>query len=101
VDKVNLYFVVPSDIFESFPPQKYKTAKGEDYQKIPEWINKITQYALEVNFDSGQWRSSDMMLEDKEGEETSKINVGSRQCNLKRSHDIMLVDNENDGGRNG
>ncbi|CAG8597147.1 1130_t:CDS:2, partial [Diversispora eburnea] len=97
VNKINLYFVVPSDIFESFSPQKYKTAKGEDYQRIPEWIDKIPQYALELNFDSGQKRSRDMILEDKECGEASEINVGSEQYNLKRSSNMMLVDNESDG----
>ncbi|CAJ0644343.1 4612_t:CDS:2 [Entrophospora sp. SA101] len=48
VDNINLYFVVPSDIFEEFSFQKYKTVKDQGYQKIPKWINNINQYALEV-----------------------------------------------------
>ncbi|CAG8532928.1 10980_t:CDS:2 [Cetraspora pellucida] len=35
VNYFNLYFVVPQDIFETFPLQKYKTTKYEDCQRIP------------------------------------------------------------------
>ncbi|CAJ0763256.1 15027_t:CDS:2 [Entrophospora sp. SA101] len=69
MNEINLYFVMPSDIFEKFLPQKYKTAKDQNCQKIPKWINNITQYALEINVGSGQYdlkRSSDTMLGDNE-----------------------------------
>ncbi|CAG8572241.1 8331_t:CDS:2, partial [Racocetra persica] len=47
---ISMYFVVPPDIFETFPRQKYKIIKDEDYQGgIPEWVSGITQYALEIN----------------------------------------------------
>ncbi|CAI2180450.1 6917_t:CDS:2 [Funneliformis geosporum] len=45
---IYLYFVVPPEIFYRFPPQKYKNSKNDDHQKFPTWINKLSQYALEV-----------------------------------------------------
>ncbi|CAG8848706.1 6118_t:CDS:2, partial [Racocetra persica] len=70
-DNTNLYFVVPSNIFKTFPLQKYKTIKDEDSKTIPTWINKkITQYALEINLDisnkSAKKRSSDAISGDEE-----------------------------------
>jgi len=116
---INLYFVVPPDIFEKFPLQKYKTTKDEECQRIPGWINKITQYALEINLiknkgakerddknedTSGEGmnkdvkkrktKKNDVMLGDDGSEEASGSNMGSEQCNLKRSSDAMLVENE-------
>ncbi|CAG8733459.1 7978_t:CDS:2, partial [Funneliformis caledonium] len=54
MNNIHLYFVVPANIFEEFPFQSYKTVKGQDSQKIPRWINNISQYALEINIDSEQ-----------------------------------------------
>ncbi|CAG8838073.1 35029_t:CDS:2, partial [Racocetra persica] len=76
VDNINLYFVVPPDIFKTFPLQKYKSAKGEDSKKIPKWISeKLTQYALEIVLDisnkSAKKRSSDAISGDDENEETT------------------------------
>ncbi|CAG8602124.1 11129_t:CDS:2, partial [Cetraspora pellucida] len=122
-DNTNLYFVVPSNIFETFPLQKYKTIKDKDSKTIPTWINKkITQYALEINLDisnksakkrssdamSGDYKNeetnedvkkrklekSDAMLRDDEIGETSGSNVISGQRNLKRSSNV--IDNESE-----
>ncbi|CAG8520915.1 6823_t:CDS:10, partial [Cetraspora pellucida] len=113
----NLYFVVPLNIFETFLLQKYKTTKDEDCKKIPGWINKITQYALEIDFginkkgddkneDSSKkemdnkvvkkrkMKKSDAMLGDDKIGEASGSNMGSAQHNLKCSRDAVLVENE-------
>ncbi|CAG8704734.1 2867_t:CDS:2, partial [Cetraspora pellucida] len=96
VNNFNLYFVVPWDIFETFPLQKYKTTKYEDCKRIPKWINeKITQYALEINLEIGdkdtKKRSSDS--EDDKIGEMSGSNVTSRKRNLRSS---KVTDNERD-----
>ncbi|CAG8841650.1 34019_t:CDS:2, partial [Gigaspora margarita] len=50
IKNIDMFFVVPPEIFETFPQQKFKTAKDENYRGgIPEWANGITQYALEIN----------------------------------------------------
>ncbi|CAI2193055.1 6954_t:CDS:2, partial [Funneliformis geosporum] len=49
INNIHLYFVVPPNIFEEFPLQRYKTVKDQDSQKIPIWIKNIPQYALEIN----------------------------------------------------
>ncbi|CAG8443324.1 14649_t:CDS:2 [Cetraspora pellucida] len=109
VDNINLYFVVPPNIFETFPLQKYKSAKGEDSKKIPKWISeKLTQYALEIDLDisnkSAKKRSSDAISGDNENEETTEkrtnkdeasgSKVISGQRNLKRSSNV--IDNESE-----
>ncbi|CAG8776566.1 6163_t:CDS:1, partial [Cetraspora pellucida] len=76
VDKINLYFVVLLNIFETFPLQKYKSAKGEDSKKILKWISeKLTQYVLEIDLDisnkSAKKRSNDAISGDNENEETT------------------------------
>ncbi|CAG8669724.1 4007_t:CDS:2, partial [Ambispora leptoticha] len=119
VNDFNLYFVVPSNIFETFPLQKYKTTKNENCQKIPSWIDNITQYALEINLGisnkSAKKRSSVAISGDYENEETtgkgtnkdakkrktksdtddetSESNVISGRRNLKRSN---VIDNEDE-----
>ncbi|CAG8778225.1 31077_t:CDS:2, partial [Racocetra persica] len=98
VNDFNLYFVVPPDIFKTFPTQKYKTAKDEDYQKIPRWINNITQYALEINLGisnkSAKKRSSDSMSGDYENEETTGgTNKDVKKRKMEES-DAMLGDDE-------
>ncbi|CAG8799827.1 32188_t:CDS:2, partial [Racocetra persica] len=119
VNNFNLYFVVPSDIFKTSPQQKYKTTKDEDCKKIPGWINKITQYALEIDLEinnkGAKKRSSDAISGDEETtekgtnkdvkkrkteksegydetDEASGSKVISGQRNLKRSS--YVIDNE-------
>ncbi|CAG8482888.1 113_t:CDS:2, partial [Paraglomus occultum] len=72
---VNIYFVVPPDIFEKFTLQKYKTVKDEDYQREnPEWINEITQYVMEIN-----------------------LGVNNKSAKYKRrSNDVISGDENND-----
>ncbi|CAG8635136.1 28065_t:CDS:2, partial [Racocetra persica] len=75
MNNFNLYFVVPPDIFGTFPLQRYKTTKDKDCQKILGWINNITQYALEINLGISnkgvKKQSSDAMSGDDENEETT------------------------------
>ncbi|KAF0480809.1 crinkler CRN family protein [Gigaspora margarita] len=74
-NNINIYFVVPSDIFETFPLQKFKTAKDEDSQKIQGWSNRITQYALEIDLGitnkGSKKRSNDKLSGDDENDNTS------------------------------
>ena len=53
-ENFNLYFVVPSDIFNTFPWQTYRTSKSDISNKYPQWIDKITQFALEIKLDRKQ-----------------------------------------------
>ncbi|CAG8462536.1 5574_t:CDS:2 [Funneliformis caledonium] len=46
---INVYFVVPSMIFENYPFQDYQTVRGKKMKKLPKWIDNITQYALEID----------------------------------------------------
>ena len=112
---------MPPDIFETFPLQKYKTTKDEDCKKIPGWINKITQYALEIDLEinnkGAKKRSSDAISGDEETtekgtnkdvkkrkteksegydetDEASGSKVISGQRNLKRSSNV--IDNESE-----
>ncbi|CAJ0887474.1 12735_t:CDS:2 [Entrophospora sp. SA101] len=88
MNEINLYFVMPSDIFEKFLPQKYKTAKDQNCQKIPKWINNITQYALEINVGSGQYdlkRSSDTMLGDNESGESSEKRMNKKDMKKQKT----------------
>ncbi|CAG8580043.1 2290_t:CDS:2, partial [Ambispora leptoticha] len=93
VNDFNLYFVVPSNIFETFPLQKYKTTKNEDCQKIPSWIDNITQYALEINLGisnkSAKKRSSVAISGNYENEEmTGKgTNKDAKKRNTKSDTD--------------
>ncbi|CAG8596002.1 6195_t:CDS:2 [Funneliformis mosseae] len=92
---IHLYFVLPPNIFEEFPFQSYKTVKGQDSQKIPRWINNISQYALEINIDSEQRNlkrhytdsDNDAMLRD----------GGSRECFTMAyfNESFMLAKNKN------
>jgi len=95
---INLYFVVPPDIFKKFPLQKYKTAKDEECQRIPGWINKITQYALEINLGinnkGAKKRSSDAISEDDKNEEASEKRMDNKDVEKRKTKmgDVMLGD---------
>ena len=90
---INLYFVVPPDIFEKFPLQKYKTAKDEECQRIPGWINKITQYALEINLGinnkGAKKRSSDAISEDDKNEEASEKRMVNKDVEKRKTKRVM------------
>ncbi|KAF0332866.1 DUF185-domain-containing protein [Gigaspora margarita] len=90
-NSINIYFVVPPDIFGSFPLQRYLTTKDEDSQKAQGWSNKITQYALELDMRMTKKRSIDEMLEDNETVEASRRKVSTKQYN---SSDVTLTDNK-------
>ena len=100
MNNINLYFVVPPDVFEKFSPQKYKTAKGEDCQKIPGWINKITQYALEINLGinnkGANKRSNDAISGDDKNEDTSRKGMDNKDVKKRKTKksDATLGDDE-------
>ncbi|GBC03489.1 hypothetical protein RclHR1_05140023 [Rhizophagus clarus] len=51
---INVYFVVPSMIFKSYPFQDYQTVRGKKMKKLPKWIDNITQYALEIDMQGSE-----------------------------------------------
>ncbi|RIA86762.1 hypothetical protein C1645_828796 [Glomus cerebriforme] len=55
--KFHLYYVVPTDKFETFPWQSYRTKKNYVIKKYPSWIDEIPQYVLEIKLDKKQTES--------------------------------------------
>ncbi|CAG8661206.1 5202_t:CDS:2, partial [Racocetra fulgida] len=94
VKDFNLYFVVPPDIFETFHPQRYKTAKGEDCQKIPGWINNITQYVLEINLGisnkGAKKRTSDTSGDD-DNEKASEKEMDNKDIKKRKTEKIDAI----------
>ena len=89
MNNFNLYFVVLPDIFETFLLQKYKTTKDKDCKKIPGWINKITQYALEINLEinnkDAKKRSSDAISGDDDNEEASGKRIDNKGIKKRKT----------------
>ncbi|CAI2174198.1 6219_t:CDS:2, partial [Funneliformis geosporum] len=53
-ESFKLYFVVPSENFETFPWQSYRTKTNNSIKNHPQWIKEIPQYALEIRLDREQ-----------------------------------------------
>jgi len=57
----NLYFVVPSEIFKKFKLQKYVNEQNITASKIPKNVQKIVQFALEINLSTSISCSSETL----------------------------------------
>lgn len=96
---------MPPDIFENFPLQKYKTAKDEECQRIPGWINKITQYALEINLGinnkGAKKRSRNAILEDDKNEDMSGEGTNKDVKKRKTKKSVAILGDDEIGKASG
>ncbi|KAG0285085.1 hypothetical protein BGZ98_005664, partial [Dissophora globulifera] len=49
---VHLVFVVPSEIYDNFPEQKYLSDKGTVYKRVPRLIGSVKQFVLKIDLKS-------------------------------------------------
>ncbi len=48
--QINLYFVVPPDVYDKFPRQKYVTTQGEDFKQQDQlWMQQVHQFVIRLH----------------------------------------------------
>ncbi|KAI7822707.1 hypothetical protein BC939DRAFT_453377 [Gamsiella multidivaricata] len=48
----HLVFIVPSEIYDNFPEQKYLSTTGTVYKRVPKLIRPVKQFVLKIDLKS-------------------------------------------------
>jgi len=58
-DAARLLFVVPPDVFDSFPCQPWQPVKGTEMRSVPAALQKLQQWVMELQVQPSPRSSSD------------------------------------------
>jgi hypothetical protein len=58
-DAARLLFVVPPDVFDTFPCQPWQTVKGTEMRSVPAALQKLQQWVMELQVQPSPRSSSD------------------------------------------